>query len=103
MGNCWLWYPDIETQREIVLSLKDEVLPLDTSLDRAHREIDLIREYRTRLIADAVRGKIDVRDLELPQGSEELEEKVEELEPLDEAAGELDEEALTGEVDHADD
>ena len=26
------------------------------------REIDLLREYRTRLIADVVTGKLDVRE-----------------------------------------
>jgi type I restriction enzyme, S subunit len=31
------------------------------------REIDLIREYRTRLIADIVTGKLDVRGTELPE------------------------------------
>ncbi len=30
-------------------------------LERAEREIDLIREYRTRLIANVVTGKLDVR------------------------------------------
>ncbi len=29
--------------------------------DRAH-EIDLLREYRTRLVADVVTGKLDVRE-----------------------------------------
>ncbi|MGE3541761.1 MAG: restriction endonuclease subunit S [Candidatus Tectimicrobiota bacterium] len=33
---------------------------------RAQREIDLLREYRTRLIADVVTGKLDVRDVALP-------------------------------------
>lgn len=28
----------------------------------AEREIDLLREYRTRLIADVVTGKLDVRE-----------------------------------------
>jgi len=28
----------------------------------ADREIDLLREYRTRLVADVVTGKLDVRD-----------------------------------------
>ena len=33
------------------------------------REIDLLREYRTRLIADVVTGKLDVREAaaELPE------------------------------------
>jgi len=35
-------------------------------IDRAQREIDLSREYRARLIADVVTGKLDVRGVELP-------------------------------------
>jgi len=31
-------------------------------MDRARREIELLREYRTRLIADVVTGKLDVRE-----------------------------------------
>ena len=72
-------------------------------IDRAQREIDLIREYRTRLIADVVTGKVDVRHLAPPPGGEDLEEMVEELEPLDGEPGELDEEFMDGEVSHADD
>ena len=33
----------------------------NTALARAEREIGLLREYRTRLIADVVTGKLDVR------------------------------------------
>lgn len=32
------------------------------AVDRAQREISLLREYRMRLIADVVTGKLDVRD-----------------------------------------
>ena len=35
---------------------------LEVAIDRAHRQIELLREYRTRLIADVVTGKLDVRD-----------------------------------------
>lgn len=31
-------------------------------VDRAHRHITLLREYRTRLISDVVTGKLDVRE-----------------------------------------
>ena len=31
-------------------------------MSRFDREIDLLREYRTRLIADVVTGKLDVRE-----------------------------------------
>ena len=54
----------------------------------ARREIDLLREYRTRLIADVVTGKLDVRE-----AAARLPDEVEEPEPLDEieAEGDTDE------------
>jgi type I restriction enzyme, S subunit len=40
-----------------------------TAIDRYEREITLLREYRTRLVADVVTGKLDVREaaLSLPE------------------------------------
>ena len=35
---------------------------IDKRIADARREIDLLREYRTRLIADVVTGKLDVRE-----------------------------------------
>ncbi|WP_345442839.1 hypothetical protein, partial [Deinococcus caeni] len=35
--------------------------PLERAIERALQEISLLREYRTRLIADVVTGKLDVR------------------------------------------
>ena len=32
------------------------------AIARAHRQIELLQEYRTRLIADVVTGKLDVRE-----------------------------------------
>jgi type I restriction enzyme, S subunit len=55
----------------------------------AQREIDLLREYRTRLIADAVTGNVDVRAVVAG-----LPDQVGEIEPFDEGdadAVELDE------------
>ena len=34
---------------------------LATTISRLEREITLLREYRTRLVADVVTGKLDVR------------------------------------------
>jgi len=49
---------------------------LTGSADRARSEIGLLKEYRTRLIADVVTGKLDVRGLEVPAhvASDETEE-----------------------------
>jgi type I restriction enzyme S subunit len=35
---------------------------LDTAISRLEREIELLREFRTRLVADVVTGKLDVRE-----------------------------------------
>jgi type I restriction enzyme S subunit len=35
---------------------------INTTISRLEREIDLLREYRTRLVADIVTGKLDVRE-----------------------------------------
>ena len=42
--------------------LKDETVQLTDAVTHAHQEIALAREYRTRLIADVVTGKLDVRE-----------------------------------------
>ncbi len=38
------------------------ICAVNTAISRLHREITLLREYRTRLVADVVTGKLDVRD-----------------------------------------
>ena len=38
------------------------VADVDTAIARTRRQIELMQEYRTRLIADVVTGKLDVRE-----------------------------------------
>jgi type I restriction enzyme S subunit len=54
-------FPPIEEQRAIVPAVMRECLPLETTISRLEREITLLRQYRTRLVADVVTGKLDVR------------------------------------------
>jgi type I restriction enzyme S subunit len=56
-----LWCP-VEEQRAIVDRIGKESAPLDATISRYEREIDLLREFRTRLVADVVTGKLDVRE-----------------------------------------
>ena len=35
---------------------------IDAAISRARRQTELLREYRTRIIADVVTGKLDVRE-----------------------------------------
>ena len=54
--------PTLEEQRAIGASLDETIDRIGMTLASARREIDLLREYRTRLIADVVTGKLDVRE-----------------------------------------
>ena len=51
-----------DEQEAIVRHVKKQTQPLSAVISRLHREIDLLREYRTRLVADVVTGKLDVRE-----------------------------------------
>ena len=53
-------FPSLEEQGTIVQRLAHATVPIDTTMERARRQIDLMEEYRTRLIADVATGKIDV-------------------------------------------
>lgn len=54
--------PPLEEQKRIVEFVVAEAHGLNTAVSRLEREIELLREYRTRLIADVVTGKLDVRE-----------------------------------------
>ncbi len=55
--------PCASEQRTIVGYLAKETAGLMRTISRLEREIDLLREYRTRLVADVVTGKLDVREV----------------------------------------
>ena len=57
--------PPIEEQDSIVEYIISESTKIDNAITRTQRQIDLLREYRTRLIADVVTGKLDVRGFEV--------------------------------------
>jgi len=62
-----------EEQTEIMDFVRAETAPLVAAIARLEREITLLREYRTRLTADVVTGKLDVRAAaaQLPEEAEE--------------------------------
>lgn len=58
--------PPVRTQAQIVSIIQSETSDVDAAIGKIQSEIDLVREYRTRLIADVVTGQLDVRHLDLP-------------------------------------
>ncbi len=71
--------PGRNEQSEILANLSNDLRRVELALDNAEREISLLREYRTRLIADVVTGKLDVRE-----AAAHLPHEAEEPAPLDE-------------------
>ena len=55
--------PPLSEQAAIVAHLDGATRDLDATIARTQRQVDLLREYRTRLVADVVTGKVDVRAL----------------------------------------
>lgn len=54
--------PPLPEQVAIVEYLDKATAEVDAAIARARRHVELLREYRTRLIADVVTGKLDVRE-----------------------------------------
>jgi type I restriction enzyme S subunit len=85
--------PPLAEQKEVAKWIADGTRAQDLAITRAEAEITLLREYRTRLIADVVTGKLDVREV-----AAKLPDEAEEPEPLDEvdALGDAEEDANDG-------
>ena len=54
--------PPLPEQTAIVRFLDHITTNVDTAISNSCRLIDLLKEYRTRLIADVVTGKLDMRE-----------------------------------------
>jgi len=65
--------PPLVEQDSILAYVDRATAPIGTAIARFEREITLLREYRTRLTADVVTGKLDVRAAaaQLPEEAEE--------------------------------
>lgn len=63
--------PPLEEQLRIVTHINERCDEIKQATARAQREIELMREYRARLISDVVTGKVDVRGIEVPEVPED--------------------------------
>lgn len=94
LADCIMWYPDIPEQQKILQQMNIEITPIEAAIASVERDVNLIHEYRTTLTADAVTGKLDVREAAaaLPDELEAIEPDAEELLDNDEATGDVDSE-----------
>lgn len=92
--------PPNTEQNAIVLFLDTQTTKIDAAIAATRSEIELLREYRTRLIADVVTGKVDVREVAAQLPEEPSEEEAESIDTDKIAEGETtDEEAGTETVE----
>ena len=54
--------PSVVEQKAIVEYLRTRISDVRSAVNGSLKQIDLVREYRTRLIADVVTGQLDVRE-----------------------------------------
>ena len=66
IGTRTIPMPTLAEQTKIADHLDANTQNIDKAVKHAYRETQLMREYRTRLIADVVTGRLDVRNA-LPQ------------------------------------
>lgn len=57
LKNLPVIIPPIDEQKQIAEYIKTETATIDTAIAKAEREIELIREYKEAMIAEAVMGK----------------------------------------------
>lgn len=59
--------PPADEQVAIVDYIKRTLPQYDVAIEKLSAEVETLEEYKTKLIADVVTGKIDVRDVEIPE------------------------------------
>ena len=95
VANIKVSIPPLDEQDSICDYLQSALAGLERAAQYINRETELLREYRTRLIADVVTGKVDVRE-----AAANLPEEPDEPEPLDEADDLMDDgDAMAGDLE----
>ena len=61
-----IYLPDIKEQQEIINHIHLENITTDNVIQTIEKEIALVQEFRTSLIAEAVTGKIDINNCQVP-------------------------------------
>ena len=79
-------YPPYEEQCAIVAEVQKIENEMQAIISTISKEIGILHEFKTRLISDVVTGKIDVRDIEIPEY--EFVEETENVEADSEGAAE---------------
>lgn len=80
VGGLYIALPSFEEQETIADILDEYVSKTNIAIAGLEKEIQLLKEYRTRLISDVVTGQIDVRDIQIPEYIPEEETEMTDME-----------------------
>lgn len=63
MRNIMIPYPPVDEQQAIVAYINDKCTKITTLISELESEIDYLKEYKHRLIADCVTGQVNVQNI----------------------------------------
>ncbi len=81
--SFYFQFPSVEEQQAIVTYLEEKTALIDKAIAVIGKEIELVSEYKISLISSVTTGKVDVRDVVVPEFEvveDEVSDMVEELE-----------------------
>lgn len=61
IGPIKIPIPSVKTQKKIVIELENETAIIDSTIAKAEKEIELIKEYKAAMINEAVMGNINAK------------------------------------------
>lgn len=67
IGSFRIPLPDVVQQREMVGKISMKIKKIEYSFAIIENEINLLQEYKTRLIYDVITGQVDVRNIVVPE------------------------------------
>ena len=67
LKDVFILVPPINEQEEIISHLDEVCAKIDATIKKMEEKISNLKDLRIRLVADTVTGKIDVRDIEIPE------------------------------------
>lgn len=65
--NFALGIPSVKEQKQIIKNLEEKLHNIDNLIEKEKAKIDTVHELKNRLISDIVTGKLDVRNVEIPE------------------------------------
>ena len=66
LGNTMISFPSMENQKKAVVAINKIINSIHEITDKLEQEISVLKELKNRIISDVVTGKIDVRNIEIP-------------------------------------